>query len=128
MAMPAISRTSRSTSVVLPVPDGADTMNRSPHASLDILDLLAQLLELGLRRDDQLRDADTVGLGPDGVDLAIHLLQQEVQLAAARFRAVAEGVPVHEVRLEAGDLLADVRPRRRAHDLRSQRPAIHRHV
>ena len=44
--------TSRSTSVVLPVPDGAETMNSSPpRGSLfDILDLLAHPLELGLRR------------------------------------------------------------------------------
>src|SRR3989442_14937204 len=63
--------TSRSTRVVLPVPDGADTMNRRPRcllpestlpALLDILDLLAHLLELGLCRDDHLRDAQPVGL------------------------------------------------------------------
>ena len=42
--------TSRSTTVVLPVPDGADTMKSRPAArSLDILHLLAHLLELGLR-------------------------------------------------------------------------------
>src|SRR6476620_2455548 len=105
--MPSISGTSRSTSVVLPVPDGADTMKSKPRCSLDILHLLAELLELGLRRDDELRHAQAVGLGPDRVDLAVHFLQQEVQLPAARLRRVAERVPVHEMRVEARHLLAD---------------------
>ena len=46
--------TRRSTSVVFPVPDGADTINsrpRRPGTSFDILDLLPHLLELGLRGD-----------------------------------------------------------------------------
>ena len=47
--------TSRSTSVVLPAPEGAETMNRRP--LLNVLDLLAHLLELGFCRNDELRDA-----------------------------------------------------------------------
>src|SRR5688572_3854223 len=100
--------TSRSTRVVLPVPDGAETMNSSPPALsaveglFDILDLLAHPLELRLGVDDELRDAEAVGLGADGVDLAVHLLQQKVQLAPARLGAVHQRRPVREVRPEAG--------------------------
>ena len=49
-----------------------------------------------------------VGLRADRVDLAVHLLQQEIELAAARLGAVAERVPVREVRAEPGHFLADV--------------------
>src|SRR5438552_18598971 len=110
--MCGVCSTSRSTSVVLPAPDGADTMKSKParpgpvaprpgsgrprgsrgvEASLDILDLLAHLLELRLRRDDELRDTEAVGLGTHRVDLAVHLLQQEVELASARLRRVGQG-------------------------------------
>src|SRR6476660_47839 len=76
--------TSRSATVVLPVPDGAETTNRSPRRpdpgsrppdpgsrppnpgrfspSLDSLNLLAHLLEFGLERDDDLGDGWTLGL------------------------------------------------------------------
>src|SRR6188474_3039797 len=73
--------TSRSTSVVFPVPEAADTMNSRPRrgaawpaASLDILHLLAHLLELRLGRDDQFGDIHAVGLRADRIDLAVHLL------------------------------------------------------
>jgi len=66
--------TSFSTSVVFPVPDGAETMNSRPRL-LNILHLLAHLLELRLCVDDQLRDAQSVGFRPDGVHLTVHLLQ-----------------------------------------------------
>src|SRR5437764_1323877 len=108
--------TSRSTSVVLPVPDGAETMNSSPRgraasvALLDILDLLAHLLELRLGRDDEFRNPQAVGLRADRVDLAVHLLEQEIELASARLVAVAERAPVGHVSPEAGHFLADVRP------------------
>src|SRR5205809_4975429 len=111
--------TSRSTSVVLPVPDGADTMNRRPRrlpstgalaagALLNVLHLLAHLFELRLGRNDQFRDPEAVSLRADRVDLAIHLLQQEVELAAAGLVAVAQRVPVCDVCPEARDLFADV--------------------
>src|SRR5215212_7781871 len=96
--------TSRSTSVVLPVPDGADTMKSSPRsraasrASLNILDLLAHLLEFRLRVDDQLRHVQAIGFRTDGVHLAVHLLQQEIELAAARLGAARERIPMREVR------------------------------
>src|SRR3954468_8877585 len=94
--------TSCSTMVVLPVREGADTMNSSPRLAgcagaswplFDILDLLAHLLELRLRVDDQLGDAQAVGLRSNRVDLAVHLLQQEIELAPARFGALGERIP-----------------------------------
>src|SRR5438552_947343 len=87
--MCGVCSTSRSTSVVLPAPDGAETMKSSPRRPeplLDILDLLAHLLELRLRGDHELGHAQTVGLRAHRVDLAVHLLQQKVELAPARRR------------------------------------------
>src|SRR4051812_6355962 len=107
-----ICSTSRSTRVVFPAPEGAETMKRQPGGSLDILDLLAHLLQLRLRSDDQLRYAQAVGLRAHGVDLAIHLLQQEIELAATRLRTVGKRFPVRDVAAESGHLLADVRARR----------------
>src|SRR5258708_675624 len=104
MTRPGTRSTSRSTSVVLPVPDGADTMNRWPRPLLDILNLFAHLLELGLRRNDQLRHMQAVGFRAHGVDLAVHLLEQEVQLAAAGLRTIGKRHPVRHVSAEAHDL------------------------
>ncbi len=76
--------------------------------------------------DDELRDPQAVGLRADGVDLAVHLLQQEVELAAARLGAVGQRVPVRQVAAEARDLFADVRALRDPHHLLRQRRLIDR--
>src|SRR3954470_17596733 len=91
--------TSRSTSVVLPAPEGAETMNSRPREPglLGILNLLAHFLELGLGRDDDLGDLQPVRLRPHRVDLAVHFLQQEIELAAARLGALGERIPVRDV-------------------------------
>src|SRR3954467_15756165 len=81
-------------------------------ALLNVLHLLAELLELRLRGNDQFGNPEAVSLGSDGVDLPVHLLAQEIQLASARLVAVAQGVPVGDVGAEAGHLFADVRPAR----------------
>src|SRR6185503_16225170 len=91
---PGVCSTRRSTSVVFPAPDGAETMNSSPRRAaplLDILDLLAHLLELRLRGDDQLGYAKAVGLGTHRIHFAVHLLEQEVELASARLSRVDQG-------------------------------------
>src|SRR5688572_25300012 len=116
------SCTSRSTRVVLPVPDGAETMNSRPRRAaaaplLDILNLLPHLLEFGLGVDDQLRNAEAVGLRADGVDLPVHLLEQEIELPAAWLGTVGQRRPVREVAAESGDFLRDVRTGRRPDDL-----------
>ena len=62
--------TSRSHRVVLPVPDGADTMNSRPRrpgpvvaaaALLNVLHLLAQLFQLGLGGNDHFGHLQPVG-------------------------------------------------------------------
>src|SRR5688572_24292307 len=108
------SCTRRSTRVVLPVPDGAETMNSRPRRAapplLDILDLLPHLLEFGLGVDDQLRDAEAVGLRADGVDLPVHLLEQEIELAPARLRALGERHPVRQMGAEPRYLFRAIGP------------------
>src|SRR5262245_43655548 len=81
---------------------------RARSSSLDILDLLAHLLELRLCRDDQLGDAQAVGFRAHRVHFAVHLLEQEIELAAARLRGPGERAPVRDVAAEALDLFADV--------------------
>ena len=51
-----------------------------------LIDLSIGLIvfELGFRLDNQLRHLQAVGLGTNRVDLAIHLLQQEIELTPAR--------------------------------------------
>src|SRR5262245_6844446 len=90
-------------------------MKSSPR-SLDILDLLAHLLELGFRGNHELGNAEAVRLGAHGIDFAIHLLQEKVELPAARFRTVSQRGPVCDVRAKSRDLLADVRTRGDADD------------
>src|SRR6266481_662627 len=100
-----VCSTTRSTIVVLPAPDGAETMKSRPRLLLDILHLLAHLLELGLGGDDQLGDAEAVGLRADGIDLPIHFLQQEVELSTAGFDRPAQRHPVRRVAAKPLDLL-----------------------
>src|SRR5688572_2396195 len=85
--------------------------------SLNVLDLLAHLLELGLGRGDELRDAQTIGLRTHGVYFAVHLLQQEIELPAAWLGGFRQRGPVRHVASEAGDFLADVRSRCRPDNL-----------
>ena len=51
---------------------------------LDVLDLLTDLLDLGLEVDDHLCNVRILALGADGVRLAVELLNEEVRLAADR--------------------------------------------
>src|SRR5450432_2878850 len=79
-------------------------------ALLDVLGLLAQALELRLALDDEAGDAGVLSLRPDGVELAPHLLDDEVELAPHGARRPHELTQVPEVRLEPNELLADVEP------------------
>ena len=67
----------------------------------------------------------TVGLRADGVDLAVHLLQQEIELAPARLGGAGQRRPVREVAAEAGHFFGDVRALRDAHDLLRKRRLVH---
>src|SRR5262245_17225020 len=78
------SARSRFTRVDFPVPDGAESTNRipreaSPNASLQVLDLLADLLGLRLQGQRAPGDLELPRLAVDRVRLAVDLLQQEVQ-------------------------------------------------
>src|SRR5713101_9201556 len=123
---------SRSTSVVLPAPDGAETMKRRPRdpltdplpVSLDILHLLAQLLELGLRRDDELGYAEAIGFRPHRIHLAVHLLQQKVELPPARLGAVRQRDPVRHVTPKPRNLFADIGTRCDPNDLLPDRRLV----
>src|SRR4051812_6455276 len=98
--------------VVLPVPDGAETTNSVPAgtgALLDILHLLLDPFELGLRGDDHLGGARALRLRPYGIDFAVHLLYEEVELATARFLTIRKGPPMIEVGSKTDDFLIDVR-------------------
>src|SRR5262245_29706176 len=88
-------------------PEGLDGVAERPEGvegSLDILNLLSHPLELRLGVDDQLRHAESVGLRSDGIDLAVHFLQQEVELAAARFGRLDQHRPMAQMRPEPRDL------------------------
>src|SRR6266508_1600576 len=102
---------SRWASVVLPAPEGADRMRSSPGArsSFDILHLLAQPLDLRLRRHHDRGDLGALRLRADGVHLAVHLLDEEVELAPGRLGALEQRPRLGEVAPQAGDLLGDVR-------------------
>src|SRR5512141_1594461 len=110
MVRSGTSRTSSATSVVFPVPDGAETTNRRPRrGSLDILDLLPHLLQFSFDRNDQRRCRRPLGFRSDRVDLAVQLLEQKIELAAAGLGPLGQLAPVLEVRAEPNHLLGDIR-------------------
>ena len=45
---------------------------------LDVLDLLAELFQLGFELDDFARDLSVLRFGADGVDFTIHFLRQKI--------------------------------------------------
>src|SRR5919108_4596544 len=107
--------TSRSTTVVFPVPDGAETTKSCPRrTSFDILHLLAHLLQFGLQRHDELGHARSLRFRAERVHFAVHLLKEEVELAAARLRRIRERAPMLDVGAEPDGLLCDIRPVREA--------------
>src|SRR3569623_574806 len=84
--------------VVLPAPEGEERTSISPRrltsmnpedpvgllikpSSLDVLDLLAQLLDRRLQVDPDAGEADIGALGTERVGLAVEFLAEEVELA-----------------------------------------------
>src|SRR5690242_20070062 len=107
-------------SVVLPAPEGDDSTNISPRratpsalwpaaiASLQILDLFAELLDDVLHLEPGVGELDVVRFGAAGVDLAIEFLRQEVEPAPDR-PALAEHVArLRDVGGDAVELFADI--------------------
>src|SRR5262245_9119386 len=55
-------------------------------ALFHVLDLFTQAFDLGFERDHQVRQARILALGPYRIGFAAHLLQQKIELSAARAR------------------------------------------
>src|SRR5918997_284882 len=122
-------------SVPLPPPEGELMTNRMPRAtggvssasasavssrvvgSLNVLHLLAELLDLGLDRERRLLDRRVRRFREHGVGLAVELLQQEVEPLAdlgVRVDALAE---LRDVAPQPRQLLRDVAPVGEVRDL-----------
>src|ERR671933_396494 len=86
---PSCSRT-RLISVVLPAPDGPDTMNKVPSEwkLLDILNLFADALDFGLQFYNQRPDVGRTRLRAHRIDFTQHLLREEVEFLACRIASV----------------------------------------
>src|SRR2546422_124716 len=73
------------------LPRGRRAPRRARGASLQVVELLAELLELALHGDHGLRDPCVVGLRADGVHLAQQLLREEPELLPHRAVARPHG-------------------------------------
>src|SRR5437660_9388667 len=79
----------RVSSVVFPAPDGPETMNNVPSGwkLLDILDLLADPLDLGFQFYNEGPQRRGARLRAHRVHFAQHFLRQKIELLAGRFTA-----------------------------------------
>src|SRR5437879_9214329 len=116
-------------SVVLPAPDGADTTNsvprrprRTPARLFKILHLLADLLQHALGGQRGLAHLEVVGLGGHRVDLAVQLLDQEVERPAHGTALGAQQRELGEVRAQPRQLLGHVALRSEEHTSELQSP------
>src|SRR5512134_2564064 len=103
------SRT-RLISVVFPAPDGPETMNNVPSGwkLLDILDLLADTLDLRLQFYDKGADGRGARLRAHGIDLADHLLREKIEFLARRFLGADRFFDLLDVMRETLQLFGDV--------------------
>jgi len=95
-----------------------------PRARLDDFRGPAVGLQFRLGGDDELRHVQAVRLRAHRVDLAVHLLEQKVELPSARLRAVGQRRPVRHVGTKPRDLLADVGTRGHPDDLLCDRRLV----
>src|SRR5438132_1343088 len=79
-------------------------------ASLDVLHLLAELLHLRLLTEHQVRDLAVTRLGAGGIELALDLLEQELDPLADRAALAERRGERAQVRFEAYQLLGHVAP------------------
>ena len=124
--------TSRSTSVPLPAPDGPESTSRKPprleaerdrrrrrcargcgrircrHAHSTFCTCSRRRSISSFITITARGDLDVVGLGADRVGLAVHLLQQEVELAARQLRPLDQRAELVEVRRQPHALLGAV--------------------
>src|SRR5688572_10111670 len=100
----------------------------APFCLLKILNLLADLLQRGLGPERRLAHLEIVRLGADCIDLAVQLLQQEVELAAERTALVEQERELRQMRAQARELLGDVGLVRPDGCLREQARVVDRRV
>src|SRR6476469_11000534 len=96
--------------VVFPAPDGPETMNKVPSGwkLLDILYLLADALDFGFQFYNQGPDRGRARLRAHGVDLADHLLGDEVEFLARCLFAVDDLLHLLDVMRQPRQFLGDV--------------------
>ena len=110
--------------MVLPAPDGDERTSISPRrtaapgcaccpdiALLQVLHLLAELLDDALELQADIGEFDIVRLGAERVDLAIKLLREEIEPPADGAAAGNEFACLRNVRREPIQLFAHVRLR-----------------
>src|SRR5580693_4101146 len=106
-------------SVDLPEPEGAEMMKTAGGrvvirgASFQIERLLANLFDRRLGQDRQFRDpearfARAAGLRKNRIGLAIHFLQQEIQLLAGFAAGLEYAAKLARMDFQAGKFFADV--------------------
>src|SRR5579859_3887192 len=103
-------RRTRLISVVFPAPDGPETMNKVPSAwkLLDILDLLANPFDLGLQFYNEGAQRRGTRLRSHGVDLAQHLLREEVEFLAGGLIAADRLLHLLDMMREPRQFFGDV--------------------
>ena len=116
----------RRASVVLPAPDGDDSTNNSPRRAiggiaarstglvglvgfvdiglLDVLDLLAQLIDHGFECQPVAGDFGVVAFGAERVGFAVEFLGEEVEFAADRLGGVSDPVGMFARPFTSGEL------------------------
>src|SRR5437868_12160803 len=97
-------------SVVLPAPDGPETMNRVPSAwkLLDILYLFADPFDLGFQFYNEGSERRRTRLRAHGVDLAQHLLRKKVELLPGCLTAANGLLDFLDMMRESRQLFGDV--------------------
>src|SRR5262249_5666975 len=101
-----------STTVVFPAPDGAEMTNRIPcrlNGLLKILNLFADLLQVGIASDHALRDCRVIRLRSECVEFAKNLLRDEFQCASDRLLAAQMMGKLSEMTLQSRQLLRYIR-------------------
>src|SRR3954451_17673453 len=103
------SRT-RLMSVVFPAPDGPETINNVPSGwkLLDILDLLADPLDLGFQFYNEGAQRSRARLRAHRVHFAQHFLRQKIELLPRRFAAVDCFLRLFDVMCEPRQLFGHV--------------------
>ena len=120
-ATPLSSSSSRRDSVVLPAPEGDDSTSISPrraivallplrlrHRSLQVLHLLAELLDHAFQLQADIGELDVVGLGGERIRFAVEFLRQKIEPAADRPAVGDQLLRLRDMRGEPVELLADV--------------------